>query len=64
MSKAQPCSLIIHNLDKGWYLRSTGIWTFDLEQQHYPDRPGCGQGLEVRQQYSQRLPRTAVDRRA
>lgn len=27
---------LIHNLPKGWYLRSTGIWTFGLENnKHY-----------------------------
>lgn len=24
--------LVIYNLPKGWYLRSTGVWTFDLEK--------------------------------
>ncbi|RJG11150.1 hypothetical protein D3879_15475 [Pseudomonas cavernicola] len=34
----------IHNLPKGWYLRSTGTWTFDLEKDTYYIPVGLGAG--------------------
>jgi hypothetical protein len=36
--------LFIYNLPKGRYLRSTGIWTFDLENDHYYIPVGLGAG--------------------
>lgn len=39
---AQP--FIIYNLPEGWYLRSTGIWTFDLEKDTYYIPVGLGGG--------------------
>ncbi|UVL80183.1 hypothetical protein LOY24_08625 [Pseudomonas putida] len=40
---------IIHNLPKGWYLRSTGTWTFDLKNDtHYiPLGLGIGKASKV-----------------
>lgn len=40
---------IIHNLPKGWYLRSTGTWTFDLKNDtHYiPIGFGVGKASKV-----------------
>lgn len=35
---------IIHNLDRGWYLRSTGIWTFDLKNDSHYIPLGFGAG--------------------
>ena len=35
---------IIHNLEKGWYLRSTGIWTFDLKNDTHYIPLGLGGG--------------------
>jgi len=35
---------IIHNLEKGWYLRSTGIWTFDLKNNTHYIPLGLGGG--------------------
>ncbi|VVP08278.1 hypothetical protein [Pseudomonas fluorescens] len=35
---------IIHNLDKGWYLRSTGTWTFDLKNDTHYIPLGLGGG--------------------
>ena len=37
---------LIFNLPKGWYLRSTGIWTFDLEHDHHYIPVGVGAGKE------------------
>lgn len=36
--------LIIYNLPDGFYLRSTGIWTFDLEHDHHYIPVGIGAG--------------------
>jgi hypothetical protein len=41
--------LFIHNLNSGWYLRSTGIWTFDLEHGNYYIPVGIGGGAVWRQ---------------
>jgi hypothetical protein len=40
---------LIHNLPKGWYLRSTGTWTFDLRNDtHYiPIGLGAGKAWKV-----------------
>jgi hypothetical protein len=35
---------IIHNLPKGWYLRSTGTWTFDLKNDSHYIPVGLGVG--------------------
>lgn len=35
---------IIHNLEKGWYLRSTGTWTFDLKNDTHYIPLGLGVG--------------------
>ena len=35
---------IIHNLPKGWYLRSTGTWTFDLKNDSHYIPIGLGAG--------------------
>jgi hypothetical protein len=35
---------IIHNLEKGWYLRSTGIWTLDLKNDNHYIPLGWGGG--------------------
>mgnify|MGYP001043879274 FL=1 len=35
---------IIHNLEKGWYLRSTGTWTFDLKNDTHYIPLGLGGG--------------------
>lgn len=35
---------IIHNLPKGWYLRSTGTWTFDLKNDTHYIPIGFGAG--------------------
>lgn len=35
---------IIYNLPEGWYLRSTGIWTFDLQHGNYYIPVGLGAG--------------------
>jgi hypothetical protein len=35
---------LIYNLPKGWYVRSTAIWTFDLENDHYYIPLGIGGG--------------------
>ncbi|WP_409077884.1 hypothetical protein [Pseudomonas sp. N3-W] len=35
---------IIHNLEKGWYLRSTGTWTFDLKNDTHYIPIGLGGG--------------------
>lgn len=35
---------IIRNLPQGWYLRSTGIWTFDLQRNDYYIPLGLGAG--------------------
>jgi hypothetical protein len=35
---------IIHNLAKGWYLRSTGTWTFDLKNDTHYIPVGFGGG--------------------
>lgn len=34
----------IFNLPGGWYIRSTGIWTFDLQQGNYTIPVGLGGG--------------------
>lgn len=39
---AQP--FFIHNLEGGWYLRSTGIWTFNLKSDDYYIPVGVGTG--------------------
>lgn len=39
---AQP--FFIYNLPEGWYLRSTGIWTFDLENNRHYIPIGAGGG--------------------
>lgn len=39
---AQP--LLIYNLPDGWYLRSTGIWTFDMVNNHHYIPVGAGAG--------------------
>jgi len=39
---AQP--FLIHNLASGWYLRSTGIWTFNLKNDDYYIPVGAGAG--------------------
>lgn len=39
---AQP--FFIYNLPQGWYLRSTGVWTFDLENDKYYIPVGLGIG--------------------
>ncbi|HEF4760019.1 TPA: hypothetical protein SAN82_002449 [Pseudomonas putida] len=36
--------LIIHNLERGWYLRSTGIWTYDLKNDTHYIPLGLGGG--------------------
>ncbi|MGJ7515357.1 hypothetical protein ACSFE6_13630 [Pseudomonas baetica] len=36
--------LIIHNLEHGWYLRSTGIWTYDLKNDTHYIPLGLGGG--------------------
>jgi len=36
--------LLIHNLSKGYCLRSTAVWTFDLENDHYYIPIGLGVG--------------------
>jgi hypothetical protein len=36
--------LVIHNLKGGWYLRSSGVWTFDLENDHHYIPLGIGAG--------------------
>lgn len=40
---------IIHNLPKGWYLRSTGTWTFDLKNdtRYIPVGLGVGKASKV-----------------
>lgn len=35
---------VIYNLPEGWYLRSTGIWTFDLQHGNYYIPVGFGAG--------------------
>ena len=35
---------IIHNLEKGWYLRSTGTWSFDLKNNTHYIPIGLGLG--------------------
>src|SRR5471030_2968764 len=35
---------IMHNLEKGWYLRSTGTWTFDLKNDTHYIPIGLGGG--------------------
>ncbi|ARP79299.1 hypothetical protein [Bordetella genomosp. 6] len=35
---------VIHNLQQGWYLRSTAIWTFDLQRSQYYIPLGAGAG--------------------
>lgn len=35
---------LIKNLPQGWYLRSTGIWTFDLQRNNYYIPVGLGAG--------------------
>lgn len=35
---------IIRNMPQGWYLRSTGIWTFDLQKNNYYIPVGLGAG--------------------
>jgi len=35
---------IIHNLPKGWYLRSTGTWTYDLKNNTHYIPVGLGLG--------------------
>jgi len=39
---AQP--IVIYNLPEGWYLRSTGIWTFNLKNDDYYIPLGLGAG--------------------
>lgn len=39
---AQP--LVLYNLPKAWYLRSTATWSFDLERGHYVIPIGAGAG--------------------
>ena len=39
---AQP--FVIFNLPQGWYLRSTGVWTFDLQHGNYYVPVGFGAG--------------------
>lgn len=39
---AQP--FIIYNLPEGWYLRSTGTWTFDMANNHHYIPVGAGGG--------------------
>ncbi|HVY05634.1 MAG TPA: hypothetical protein VHB46_06620 [Burkholderiales bacterium] len=39
---AQP--VLIYNLEHGWYLRSTGIWTFNLRNNDYYIPVGAGAG--------------------
>jgi hypothetical protein len=39
---------LIHNLPNGWYLRSTGIWTFDLENDNYFIPVGLGAGRAMK----------------
>lgn len=36
--------VVIHNLDQGWYVRSTAIWTFDLKNDTYYIPLGLGGG--------------------
>ncbi|AZO83048.1 hypothetical protein BOO88_14145 [Stutzerimonas stutzeri] len=36
--------LIFHNLEKGWYLCSTGTWTFDLKNNTHYIPLGLGGG--------------------
>lgn len=36
--------VIIRNLPQGWYLRSTGIWSFDLQRNEYYIPVGAGAG--------------------
>jgi hypothetical protein len=43
----QPLAIL--NLEHGWYLRSTGIWTFDLEHGHYYIPIGVGGGAVWKQ---------------
>lgn len=35
---------VIHNLDRGWYLRSTATWTFDLKNDNHYIPLGLGAG--------------------
>ncbi|WP_447922249.1 hypothetical protein [Achromobacter aegrifaciens] len=35
---------VIHNLPQGWYLRSTAVWTFDLQRDQYYIPVGLGAG--------------------
>ena len=35
---------VIHNLPRGWYVRSTGIWTFDVKHGEYYIPLGLGAG--------------------
>lgn len=35
---------VIHNLPQGWYLRSTAVWTFDLQHNEYYIPVGLGAG--------------------
>ncbi|MFY0477180.1 hypothetical protein [Achromobacter marplatensis] len=39
---------VIRNLEQGWYLRSTGIWTFDLNRGTYYIPVGAGAGKSWR----------------
>lgn len=43
---AQP--FFIHNLPDGWYLRSTAIWTFNLENDDYYIPIGVGAGKVIK----------------
>lgn len=43
---AQP--FFMHNLPGGWYLRSTGIWTFNLESDDYYIPVGVGAGKVIK----------------
>ncbi len=40
--------LLIKQLDKGWYLRSTAIWTYDFETDSYNIPVGLGAGRVVK----------------
>jgi len=49
--------LVIYNLPQGYYLRSTGIWNFDLENDHHfiPVGLGLGKVWKVDQQTTANL---------
>ncbi len=36
--------VFIHNLTDGWYLRSSGTWSYDVKSDHYFVPIGLGAG--------------------